>query len=67
MQRVVKITMQSIDAETPAATGLARIRNRLFNRSENDQSSEDLLDSTQIALATAQRVDMAGKIAASVK
>ena len=67
LQRVVKITMQSIDAETPAATGLARIRNRLFNRSENDQSSEDLLDSTQIALATAQRVDMAGKIAASVK
>jgi hypothetical protein len=61
--------MQSIDVESPA-TGLARIRNRLFNRSEHDQSpgaGEDLLDSTQIALATAQRVDMAGKIAASVK
>ncbi|KAF8696555.1 hypothetical protein AX14_001521 [Amanita brunnescens Koide BX004] len=69
LQRLVKITMQSIDVESPA-TGLARIRNRLFNRSEHDQSpgaGEDLLDSTQIALATAQRVDMAGKIAASVK
>lgn len=61
--------MQSIDVEAPT-TGLARIKNRLFSRSENDQlpgTGEDLLDSTQIALATAQRVDMAGKIAASVK
>ncbi len=69
MQRLVKITMRSVESEAPV-TGLARIKNRIFNKLvEIDPAgaNEDLSDSTQIALATAQRVDMAGKIAASVK
>jgi hypothetical protein len=60
--------MRSIDVQTPSR-GPSHARNRLRNRPiENDESEdEDLSDSAQIALATAQRVDMAGKIAASIK
>ena len=61
--------MHSIDVQTPSS-GPYRSRSRLLSRlaSESDESAdEDLSDCAQIALATAQRIDMAGKVAASIK
>ncbi|KAF8716707.1 hypothetical protein AX14_012229 [Amanita brunnescens Koide BX004] len=69
LQQLVKITMHSIDVQTPSS-GPYRSRSRLLSRlaSESDESAdEDLSDCAQIALATAQRIDMAGKVAASIK
>ncbi|KAF8685409.1 hypothetical protein AX14_003999, partial [Amanita brunnescens Koide BX004] len=53
LQRLVEITMQSIVGNSNPSNRLAR--------------DEDLSDSAQIALATAQRVDMPAKIVASTK
>ncbi|KAF8351818.1 kinase-like domain-containing protein [Amanita rubescens] len=71
LQHLVDITMTSIRVETPGpAKGLARVKG-FFNKSADNNRltriDEDVLDSAQIALATAQRVDMPAKIIASVK
>jgi len=63
--------MTSIRVETPSpAKGLARVKG-FFNKSADNNRltriDEDVSDSAQIALATAQRVDMPAKIIASVK
>ena len=71
LQRLVDVTMRSIRIEAPGPSkGFARVKERLFHKTENNKQAkldEDVSDSAQIALAMAQRIDMAGKIVASVK
>jgi len=63
--------MTSIRVETPGPTkGLARVKGFFHKSADNNRPTridEDVSDSAQIALATAQRVDMPAKIIASVK
>jgi hypothetical protein len=71
LQRLVDVTMRSIRIEAPGPSNrFTRVKERLFHRTENNKQAkldEDVSDSAQIALAMAQRIDMAGKIVASVK
>lgn len=64
--------MKNIIAESPSLSSeLGFGRNHFFNKALEDnwraESTEEFLDPTQIAFAIAQRVDMAGKIDASIK
>ncbi|KAF8711487.1 hypothetical protein AX14_013264 [Amanita brunnescens Koide BX004] len=56
LQRLVQITRQSIRTETPGVSS-----------GHGRGSDEDRSGSAQIALATAQRVDIAGKVYASIE
>jgi hypothetical protein len=71
LQRLVKITMNSMGLETPALspTFSECIKNFLFSRSTDNEwlTRADGDFSTQISLALAQRVDIATWIAASIK
>ena len=66
LQRLVEITMQSIVEGSGQSSRLARGRGHLFDIEDSWPAGLDE-DVTQIALATAQRVDMPAKIAASTK
>ena len=62
--------MKSIRIETPGPSkGFACVEEQFHRTCENKHAKldEDVSDSAQIALATAQRIDMAGKIYASVR
>ena len=59
MQRLVNVTMENIKAESPGISSELG-----FGRND---SSDERVDPTQIALARAQRVDVSGKIDASIK
>ncbi|KAK2463329.1 hypothetical protein APHAL10511_004640 [Amanita phalloides] len=71
LQQLVKITMQSIHVNRNSSPSnmpfLRRLLDRPTQRNQPTRLDEDLPDSAEIALATAQRVDMEEKINASIR
>jgi hypothetical protein len=71
LQRLVNITIQSIQAENlRPLTKFAQFKRNFVQLLKNDQSNEkdeNSLNSAQVALVAAQRIDMTHKITASTK
>ncbi|KAK2463327.1 hypothetical protein APHAL10511_004638 [Amanita phalloides] len=67
LQKLVTVTMENLRIETLSSLhGLKNIFHKKTETIPPTESEEDLADSAQLALATAQRIDMQIKIAASI-
>ena len=72
MQKLVYITMKNIKAESPGLSselgfGSNHVFNKALDANRPAGSTDENVDPTQIAFARAQRVDVSGKIDASIK